>query len=66
MDGWFGTSDPFLRFYKWHMKSDWLLVHETEFKKNDENPVWKGFEIPHDRLHDENPQQPFKVELWDN
>ncbi|CAD8051228.1 unnamed protein product [Paramecium sonneborni] len=66
MDGWFGVSDPFLRFLKWHQNSDWLLVHETEFIKNNENPIWKPFEIPHDKLHDENPQQPFKIELWDN
>ncbi|CAD8159167.1 unnamed protein product [Paramecium octaurelia] len=66
MDGWFGVSDPFLRFLKWHKNSDWLLVHETEFIKNNENPTWKPFEIPHDKLHDENPQQPFKIELWDN
>lgn len=56
MDGWFGVSDPFLRFFKWHKNSDWLMVHETEFLKDNENPIWKGFEITHDKLHDENPQ----------
>lgn len=55
MDGWFGVSDPFLRFLKWHQNSDWLLVHETEFIKNNENPIWKPFGIPHDKLHDDNP-----------
>jgi hypothetical protein len=43
-----------------------LLVHETEYIKDNENPVWRGFEIPHDKLHDENPLQPFKIELWDH
>ncbi|CAK55659.1 unnamed protein product (macronuclear) [Paramecium tetraurelia] len=66
MDGWFGVSDPFLRFFKWHKNSDWLMVHETEFIKDNESPIWKGFEITHDKLHDENPQQPIKIELWDN
>lgn len=55
MDGWFGVSDPFLRFFKWHKNSDWLMVHETEFIKDNESPIWKGFEITHDKLHDENP-----------
>lgn len=55
MDGWFGTSDPFLRFHKWHMNVDWLLVHETEFIKNNENPIWKAFQISLDRLFDHSP-----------
>ncbi|CAD8134439.1 unnamed protein product [Paramecium octaurelia] len=65
VDGWFGNSDPFLRFYK-QSGNDWLFIHETEFCKNNENPHWKPFEISMSRLNAGNTQQQIKVECWDN
>jgi len=50
VDGWFGESDPFLKFYKNHGNNEWLLVHETEFVKNCGDPVFKGFEIGMGRI----------------
>lgn len=51
VDGWFGKSDPFLRFYKNHgNNNEWLLVHETEFVKNNSNPIFRGFEIGMGRI----------------
>lgn len=66
MDGWFGDSDPFLRFYKFKGENNWLLVHETEFVKNNENPIWKGFEIGVNKLSGGDVNQKIKIELWDN
>lgn len=44
-DGFFGKSDPFLKFYKKAPGDHWLMVHKTEVIKNDLDPVWKKFEI---------------------
>jgi len=36
----FSKSDPFAKFYKF-TEGDKILLHETEFIKNDLNPKWK-------------------------
>jgi len=63
-DGWFGKSDPFLRFFKKKADGDYLLVHETEVIKNNLNPVWKPFKIPEKKLYADSSAD-FKVECWD-
>lgn len=65
-DGFFGKSDPFLRFYKQKQEGEWLQVHETEFIKDNLNPVWKTFGISDDRLCGGSYSKPFKIECWDN
>jgi len=65
-DGFFGKSDPFLRIFKSRPGGDWLQVHETEFVKDNLNPVWKIFSISVDKLCGGKYDQPFKIECWDN
>lgn len=48
-DGYFGKSDPFLKFYK-KVAEEWLPVHKTEFIKDNLNPDWKQFQISVKRL----------------
>lgn len=48
-DGYFGKSDPFLRFLK-KVGDDWLPVHSTEMIKDNLNPEWKPFQISVRRL----------------
>lgn len=55
-DGYFGKSDPFLKFYK-KSGDDWLPVHKTEMIKDDLNPVWKPFQISVKRLCGSNLEQ---------
>jgi len=43
-DGFFGKSDPFLRFFK-KSGDNWLQVYESEFVKDTLNPLWRPFEI---------------------
>mmetsp|Transcript_31057 Transcript_31057/g.28251 ORF Transcript_31057/g.28251 Transcript_31057/m.28251 type:complete len:92 (+) Transcript_31057:406-681(+) len=42
-DGWFDKSDPFLRILKSRNNDEWLKVHETEYIKDNLNPMWKPF-----------------------
>jgi len=65
-DGWFGKSDPFLRFCKYRASGEPLQVHETEFVKDNLNPVWKMCQVADDRLCSSNHSKPFRVECWDN
>jgi len=65
-DGWFGKSDPFLRFVKIRETGDALTVHETEFVKDNLNPVWKMCQVTDDRLCSSKHSRPFRVECWDN
>ncbi|XP_077983010.1 copine-3-like [Glandiceps talaboti] len=42
----FGKSDPYLEFWKAGNRSgDWVLVHRTEYIKNNINPTWKPFKV---------------------
>jgi len=65
-DGWFGKSDPFLRFFKIRDGGDPLQVHETEFIKDNLNPIWKMCQVADDRLCSSNHSRPIRVECWDN
>ena len=65
-DGFFGKSDPFLRFFKQKAGGEWLQVHETEFIKDNLNPMWKMCSISDDKLCGGKYNQPIKVECWDN
>lgn len=65
-DGWFGKSDPFLRFFKYRATGDPLQVHETEMIKDNLNPVWKMCQVTDDRLCSSNHSKPFRVECWDH
>ncbi|CAD8099616.1 unnamed protein product [Paramecium primaurelia] len=63
-DGFFGKSDPFLKFYK-RVGEDWLPVHKTEMIKDNLNPEWKPFQISFKRLCGNKQEEKFKVECWD-
>lgn len=41
-DGWFGDSDPFLRFNRERGvgTKDFVKIHETEVIKNNLSPIW--------------------------
>ena len=65
MDGLFGKSDPFLCFYRISEDGSWLMVHSTEFIKDNLNPVWKPFNITMQQLCNADPHRPVKVEFWD-
>ncbi|CAD8195274.1 unnamed protein product [Paramecium pentaurelia] len=64
MDGIFGKSDPFLKFY---LFSDgvWCQIYQTEYIKDDLNPTWKQFEISLQRLCFNDENKKFKVECID-
>lgn len=59
-DGWFGTSDPLLRFYKIREDRTIQKVHETEVVMNNLNPVWVPFEISAGKLCQGADNQAFK------
>ncbi|CAD8120019.1 unnamed protein product [Paramecium sonneborni] len=64
MDGIFGKSDPFLKFY---LNSDnvWCQIHQTEYIKNNLNPTWQEFEISLQRLCFNDENKKFKIECLD-
>jgi len=64
-DGWFGKSDPLLRFFKQRNDGEWLQVHESEVIMDNLNPIWKLFEIKEDKLSGGDHTKPIKVECWD-
>lgn len=66
VDGWFDKSDPFLRFFKKNPSGDFLMIYETEFIKDNLNPIWKPFELNIAKLCPNSYEDVFKVECWDN
>jgi hypothetical protein len=68
-DGIFGKSDPLLRFFKktnmGNVGGGWLKVHETEWIKDNLNPVWKPFMIGSDKFCGGDIRRTVKVECWD-
>lgn len=65
-DGWFGTSDPFLRFLR--LREDnttHTLASETERVMDCLNPQWKGAHISVLKLSNGDVFRPVKVECWD-
>lgn len=63
-DGWFGKSDPLLRFFK-QRGNEWLKVHETETIMDNLDPIWKPFKIKGETLYGGDHQRPIRVECWD-
>ncbi len=63
-DGYFGKSDPFLKFFK-KIGNNLVLVHKTEMIKDNLNPIWKPFEISSLKLCNGDEKQYFRVECWD-
>jgi hypothetical protein len=59
-DGWFGTSDPFLRFSKIRDDHSLQKIIETDVVKNNLNPVWKPVELSVGRLVDGDNNRKFK------
>ncbi|CAD8200765.1 unnamed protein product [Paramecium octaurelia] len=64
MDGIFGKSDPFLKFYL-HSDNVWCQIYQTEYIKDDLNPTWKEFEISLQRLCLNDEYKKFKIECLD-
>jgi len=64
-DGWFGKSDPFLKFYRLHGDDTWIKVHETEFIKDDLNPTWALFETKASLFCHGDYYTPIKIECFD-
>jgi len=65
-DGFFGKSDPFLRFFRVYEDGTWGLVHETARKDNDLNPKFMGLTIPLVSLCNGDIDRPVKLEVWDH
>lgn len=74
----FSKSDPFLRILKAPAtfnpsmdpknlaNSDWTQAHETEFVKDNLNPVFREFTVDSAKLCRMNPDLPLRLELWDH
>ncbi|XP_054263178.1 copine-8-like [Macrosteles quadrilineatus] len=43
---WFGSSDPFLEFWKVFENGEYKIVHRSEVVKWNLNPHWKTFTLP--------------------
>lgn len=66
VDGFFGKSDPFLRFLrKNNSGGDFLMNHETEKVMDSPNPIWKPFSISSQKLCNGDDNLPISVECWD-
>lgn len=75
---WFSKSDPMIRIFRpanpafLEMQPlsipepDWLMAYETEFVKDNLNPVFRPFEINSGSLCYGNPNMPLKMEIWDH
>lgn len=64
-DGWFSKSDPFLRFRRTRQDNTLFTIHETEWIKDNLNPVWKPCELSCAKLNGGDMFRPIKVECWD-
>jgi len=64
VNGWFGTSSPFLRFFRSREDGNWLKVHETPVKQKDLNPNWRPFTIKMQKLCNGDEYRPIRVECW--
>jgi len=60
----FGKSDPFLEFWRLH-NDNWSLCYRTEVIKNDLNPIWKKFYIPHYLLASKEGEKEIKLVCYD-
>ena len=74
---WFSKSDPMIRIFRPGSplslemsphsipEYDWLMAYETEFVKDNLNPIFRPFEINSGSLCYGNPNIPLKFEIWD-
>uniref|UniRef100_A0A803VW32 Copine 1 n=1 Tax=Ficedula albicollis TaxID=59894 RepID=A0A803VW32_FICAL len=58
----FGTSDPFLEFYRQSDAGTWQLVYRSEVIKNNLNPCWRKFSVPLQTFCGGDFNKPIKVE----
>jgi hypothetical protein len=65
-DGWFGKSDPFLRFFRIYEDGTFALVHETPRIDNNLNPQFRKLHIPMISLCNGDVDRPIKIEIWDH
>jgi hypothetical protein len=65
-DGWFGKSDPFLRFLRIYEDGNWGLVHETPRIENNLNPKFNNLSLPMVSLCNGDVDRPIKIEVWDH
>jgi len=73
---WFSKSDPFLRFYRPQDEfleiydpkgiSEWSLVHQTEFKKDNLSPDFEPFKITSNRFCKNKERSLIKIEIVDH
>ncbi len=62
----FGSSDPFLSFFRSNEGGNYTLVHKTEHINNNVNPTWKKFSIPIRTLCNGDLDRNIKVECYDH
>jgi len=65
-DGWFGKSDPFLRFMRVYEDGTWGLVHETKRVENDLNPKFLRLSIPIVSICNGDLDRPIRIDVWDH
>jgi hypothetical protein len=53
-DGWFGKSDPFLRFFRINSDNTYTLIYESEVIMDNLNPIWKLVELSAQKLNNGN------------
>lgn len=75
---WFSKSDPMIRIFRPTSPSslempphsipeyDWVMAIETEYVKDNLNPVFRPFDINSGSLCYGNPRCPLKFEIWDH
>eukprot|EP00794_Sanderia_malayensis_P019198 gene19198-21120_t len=61
----FGSSDPFLVFYKCNEDNSFSAVHKTEVIKNNLNPSWNAFTLPVVNLCNGDYDRTIKVDCFD-
>lgn len=61
----FGKSDPFVRISRAQENNDFILVHQTEVVKKNLNPIWRPFEIPMQKLCNNDAQRVLLFQCYD-
>jgi len=65
-DGFFNTSNPFLRFYRCNEDSSYTLVWTSNPIDSNLNPRWQEKKIPMTLLCNGDQDRPLRVEIWDH
>ena len=60
--GFFGATNPFLRFYRSREDGAWVLVHQTESIRKSRSPHWKPSTISVQKLANGDHYRPIKIE----